>query len=588
MKLFNKSIDHKLFLSSFIVITLAELANTFTCLIDGVMTGRFLGNEAMSAYGLASPYFSIAAIVSGVLMVSCQTLCTTALSRGDREEANKIFSTTMVIAMIGSIVLTLSILLFPNQICAMLGAKGESQALLVDTKNYLMALGSSCPLMVFIAISIPILQLDGAGKKAKMSSLVIAIIDILFDALNVFVLKWGMFGMGLASSLSYVGACIVILSHFRSKDCYFKFSFKYLTRNKIKPIIVGGIPRGIMRLCEAVGPIVLNIMVVSIMGVVGIEALSIQRNIAFLIGTMGWGIAGASMQTTALYFAEKDKEGIGRMLKIAHRYNLIFGIGVSVIVIILSNTIASLYIPTSGEVRDLARIAIIAYALRVFFINFNFITANYAQVIGRIGIAFFGNIASGFAYLLPLTYFFGTKFGSDGFWMGFPLSEALISLTLLLLMIGLNNGKIGGCLLMLNKSFDISNNRRLYFVFKDKSSSLELSKKIQDFSNEIGIDGKRAYKLALCVEEMVMSIFENGFNDGKEHMIEIRISYDVNDIIIRIRDDCELQDLKEKVKNWSEQETDPMRNIGIRLTLAVAKDVSYTSIMGTNNLLITL
>ena len=587
-KLFNKTIDHKLFFSSFLVVMLAELANTITCLIDGILTGRFLGSEAMSAYGLASPYFSIAAIGSGILTVSCQTLCTKALSKGDRERANQIFSTTIIIAFCVSSLLALSIILFPNSFCSLLGVRGESLVLLEETKRYLIPLGASCPLMVLIAVCIPILQLDGAGRKATISSLVIAVVDIAFDLLNIFVLKWGILGMGLASSLSYVGAIIVIINHFRSKDCYFKFSFKYFNKKDCAPIIIDGLPRGIMRLCEGLGPIILNIMIVSVIGVVGIEAIAIQRNVAFLVGTVGWGISGAIMQTTAIYYAERDVSGIKRMLNIAYGYNFIFGIGRTILVVILAPEIVSLYISQPGEINGIATTAVIVYALRVFFINFNFITSNYAQVIGRTGLALFGNTASGFGYLIPLTYILGDQFGGDGFWVSFPTSEILVSITLVIVMLALNKGKIKDCNLMLKDGFAIDNDKRLSFTFTNSTTSLEVSKMVQDFSSEAGVDDKKSFKLALAVEEMIMSTIEHGFDDGKKHMIDVRISYDEEDIILRIRDDCALLDLKEKAKDWEENINDPMDNIGIRLVMGISKNVSYTNIMGTNNLLIVI
>ena len=59
-------------------------------------------------------------------------------------------------------------------------------------------------------------------------------------------------------------------------------------------------------------------------------------------------------------------------------------------------------------------------------------------------------------------------------------------------------------------------------------------------------------------------------------------------VILRLRDNCEKFDLKEQAETWAYDPEHPERNIGIHMIMRVAKDVSYTNTMNTNNLIITV
>ena len=80
----------------------------------------------------------------------------------------------------------------------------------------------------------------------------------------------------------------------------------------------------------------------------------------------------------------------------------------------------------------------------------------------------------------------------------------------------------------------------------------------------------------------------HGFSDGKPHHLDIRVLIKEERIILRLRDDCQKFDLKEKTKKWAFDEAHPEKNIGIRMIMGMANDIAYTNTMGTNNLIITI
>ena len=67
-----------------------------------------------------------------------------------------------------------------------------------------------------------------------------------------------------------------------------------------------------------------------------------------------------------------------------------------------------------------------------------------------------------------------------------------------------------------------------------------------------------------------------------------RITAKGDDLILRVRDDCELFNVREKGDAWKENPDDRTANLGIRMTMAAAKGLKYVNTLGTNTLLITI
>ena len=112
---------------------------------------------------------------------------------------------------------------------------------------------------------------------------------------------------------------------------------------------------------------------------------------------------------------------------------------------------------------------------------------------------------------------------------------------------------------------------------------VSVSRQVQSFCQEKGIDDRRSYFAALMVEEMAGNIVSHGFRkDHKRHSADLRIAYKNQGLILRIKDDCIPFDPSERRKIMDPD--DITKNIGIRMVLSLASDVSYQNIMSLNAL----
>lgn len=186
----------------------------------------------------------------------------------------------------------------------------------------------------------------------------------------------------------------------------------------------------------------------------------------------------------------------------------------------------------------------------------------------------------------------GGLFGINGVWLAFPVGSAvLIAAIVIIAMVRKRSIKIGpDDILGLRTDFGATSENTLWYNITSENPTYTIdAEDIFALCEKHGIDHKKAYRAALCLEEMVMNIIEHGFaSDDKPHSIDVKVVAKGDDIILRVRDDCELFNVREKGESWREDPDNPECNLGIRVAMIEAKDIKYVNSLGTNTLLITV
>ena len=76
------------------------------------------------------------------------------------------------------------------------------------------------------------------------------------------------------------------------------------------------------------------------------------------------------------------------------------------------------------------------------------------------------------------------------------------------------------------------------FELKNDQSELErLCDKCEELGKTIGLSDKSVFEINLALDELFTNIISYGFKDQKEHSIKIDITFDDNQLYMRIEDD---------------------------------------------------
>lgn len=579
---------HKVFINSLGVFMAVEIANSLSKTIDGMITGHFLGTLELAASGLASPYFSIVGILSGILSVGMQSVCSKSMGEGDMEETNRQFSTVALIAFLTSIVVTILGIVFVEPICAGLGASGKDANLLPYTKEYLVALLLGTPALIGFSLLSPIMQLDSDGKRVKYAATGLAIGNIAGDLINVYIFHAGMMGMGLATSFSMVVGFVILLLHFRRKDALFRFSLRNIRVKDIVPVFGIGLPRAARRVCNTLRPILLNRHILYIGGKVAMSAYSVQKSVEGLALIAAYGVSEAVFLISGIYYGEQDRKAISKLFHEVVKYGLMISAGIGATIFLLAPWLAEVYTRDSAQTQGLAVIALQLFALSIPFTTMNESFAAYIQMLRKKTSSMVYLILQKLAVPLAVCYLFTMTMGTYGVFMIITAAE-MFMFFVAVLMVWKENRRFPTKIddfMILPDDFGTSEENAIEISVQSMEQVIGLSIQVEDFCKNHGVNNRKSCFLSLFVEEMAGNVVEHGFNDGKKHGLDIRVLIEEESLILRMRDDCRPFDIKKKLKEMDTE--DICKGAGIRIVLGLADQVSYVNALRTNNLFVVL
>lgn len=585
----DHSIVENVFLKTLFSYVASTLAYSIGPLVDGIVMGNYLGVDSVAAYGMVWPAILVYALIGAIISGGSRNVYTGLVAHGQTEKANKVFTLAMLMNFIVSAILGSLVYLCPDLVARLLGAYGQTAHLADPIIAYLRGFVIGVPFMNAAKILSGYMSIDSDGSRNIVSVIFMTVADVIGDIITVYVIRGGMFALGVTTSAGNIVQFAILMLHFTRKKRILAFIFNKLGKcfRYLKDVIVNGAPSGVTRIASAVAGVLINRMLAQAAGGEHIAAYSVMRSVASLVSMTYLGVADTVWIMSSVYYGEEDQKALNSLQLTAFRTGLTIVCPVAVMLLLFPGFFARLYIgQESQSALGLAReaIRVLAFCLPLYLIVYAY--DDYMMGTGHIRNA---NIFSFFlegGILVPSVYLMIRFFGGRGVWYGVLISLILMMINTVQFIDSMGYGNIFDIKrLLLYEGFGAENGEEMSISASSEVEIMGMSRIAHLFCQENGIDKKRAFNLALCVEEMGMNVLEHGF-DGKPHVIDIRFLIKDEELILRIRDDCRPFNPVERYNLTVEDSEDPMKNVGIRMVMKMARDVQYYNISDTNNLII--
>jgi len=564
--------------------TLSALTVSLCLLIDNIMIGQFLGNNGLAAFILANPILLVIGALGSMLSAGVQVACSKSLGKGSQEETNAGYSSAIVIAAVCSIVFVLAVVFLQVPLARLMGANTEQ--LLSDTSSYMSGFVIGAPASMGALILVPFLQMAGQSNLLIAAVLGMTVADVGFDLLNVVVFHGGMFGMGLASSLSYYVAIIIGGTYFLSKKSTFRFSFARVSVRKIRELLSGGIPTIVGMAASVVLVFVMNKLLLRTGGENAVAAFAVITTLGNASNCISTGTGGVALTLTGILYNEEDQTGLKSLLGLMVRYAFLLGVVVAVLLIIFAPACVSLFMRDTGEGKTMAVLGLRMYAVGLIPCCINNALKSSYQGTGRVKTMELISVLENVVFPALSAIILNLIAGVNGIWLYFLAGEVL-ALIGTLCWIWLRRRKItlrSEDILLLKPEFGVAPDDLLESDITDLNEVMEFSQKANDFCRAHRQSARLGYHLALCIEEMGRNIITHGFSrDSKSHHLSIRLQYKDHRWALRFRDDCGAFDPVTYIP-----EENAKIQMGLRLAMHMADEARYTYSMNLNNLLLVL
>lgn len=569
-----KDLSRKMFRGTMIVLIIAELSGALSSAIDGMIVSRNLSADEMSAFGMSWPYFSIVCIISGIITIGCQELCVKYVAKGKIDKANSIFTVSCIFAVLVSLIITAIGLIKPEWFAVLFGATGNVSNLSPLVSQYVKGLVISAPFWIIFMILTPILQIDSDGKLVRIASVAISVVDVISTIIFVYVLKKGLFFVGLSKSLGFIVGALIALTHFFKKKKIFKFTSDLSEVKALPKLMVEGLPRAVSMIGRTIGPILLNIIIAAC-AAEAMVALSVQRSLSLAFAAAGWGIGGAVLILASLFYAEKNVAELKQTLRFMTEYIMFIVLILTVLGYMLAPQLTNIFISRNSAEYDLAVFAVKFYMLSLPFLAFNVSAASYFQAIKKNVVSIIINFCLECLSLVVFALVLTKMYGEKGFFVSFFVGEVFITLVIVVsgLINYLTHRDNKSSFVFLKNKLNLEKDNYVHKKILSVDDAIEFSKETSEFCKTHNIDSRNAYYLSLCVEEIACDLLEDKPSDKKNFNIDIKVSYIGDHLSLFVRND-----FVETAKRWAgNDEDDAAHDLAVKMVLAAAEDIKYSN-----------
>lgn len=563
---------------------LSLMTNSLSSIINGLLVGNFLEPEAMVALGFVVPMSMLLCGLSTIISGGARVLCGRCKGRGDVKGLDCTFSVSVAMSVILGGVLTVAALCFSVPLARLFGAAGDTTA---ATATYIRGLAFGFIPSIMIPSLMVFLQTGNESNYAFYSAVVLAVCSLVFSFVAITAFELGVFGMGIASSLSQYVAMLFLLRRFRKNKALMKFDFAGIKNDLIRLTVKLGSPAALSMILYSMRNVMLNSIGLRFGGTVSVSALAILNSVGGVFDAFNTGVGAVALMLASVFVGERDFESLRLLLRSTLKIGLLLAAAKVAVIAVFGKGIVLMF-GAEGDIVDEAFGLLLCYGLNM---PVNILMQTLIPPYQSLGRVKYLNVIYIFAaFVIPVGFcllacpIIGTK----AIWLCYFVADFLCLVILTVHSMRKRGHFPRSAEDWLVIEDDFSDGVKLNISVRSIEEIINISEKIIDFCRKNGVRAKESMFCGLCMEEMAVNIVEHGFpkSKRKDNEIDLFMSIDDDGINMRIRDNAKEFDPHVKLQNPDPD--DPCRNVGIRLVSKLASEMNYQSCFGMNVLTIKL
>ncbi|MEE3467579.1 MAG: MATE family efflux transporter [Eubacterium sp.] len=558
------------------------LVQSMTFLVDTVLAGHFLGEEAVAGVAIGLPIIGMMLAVTAMVMQGGYLKMIQCLGKSDTDSYNRIFSITMSLTIFIDL-LFLALCLFGTSILVKIGggAKATAQAAAYGD----LYIKTACLMVLFFAVG-SVFQLVSATfgyqTDRMLSSVVNIVVNVVVSIVAIQFLsdEYKIAGLGIGSAVAAFAQ--MILAFIMMKRKHIKVRFRFYAINK-KNIVDGldclrrGAPASIDSVLDGACSSVVNNIILSVFsnGTSVLALFAMIKTINTVAKPVGRGALYASEPLFGILDGERDNDGICRTFKVSLKWGILFGAIVAAVLIALQYPILSFYgLVGIGDAHlGLILVAISSMALVVPFM-FNAVYESTGHLMLALAVSVIPD-----SILYPiLVALLGKAIGVTGIWIALSFASIPFFIIFYLVFMIIHKKPVVPLarMLVLQKYEDLDTALDISIPIESESVSF-VSEKLQRYFLEKETSSKIAYISALCMEEVAADYIayrkKTGNIKDKSYM-DIKAFRDPDKIEIILRNYDDPYD--PLVIDTDDASRDEFSKIGITMVQKIASDIHYS------------
>lgn len=401
--------------------------------VDGFFVGRYLGEAALAAVSILMPPTMIVAAVANMIATGASVNASMLLGAGEREEASRIFSFSILLIIALSSAAGV-IGFFFAEILVFCLAPNANQEALYQAALYLRTYAVFCPLVpVYFALD-NFLRVCGKQNLSAVIGIVSQLLNVALTFVLIAVLHLGVGAAAFASCASIAVCSVYMLLLFRQKRMDLYYVWGKVELRRYLRIMANGTSGLFGSISASITSIVLNLLLLEYGGVSAVAAFSVIMYVDGVVGMIGFGLSGALQPA----ISHCHGAGLDERVRAIFRRVLIAVIATGIVSFLVmffaGPSIAALFIKAGDDAllkMSAEGIAIFSFSYLVGWVDLCF--SSYFTALDQPARSLAISVCGSLVFPLLARFALTPAFGLTGIWLSWPVAE-LASCTLSLVL----------------------------------------------------------------------------------------------------------------------------------------------------------
>lgn len=416
----------KLLLKFSIPCILSLLISSLYNIVDQIFIGHGVGYLGNGATNVVFPLTLIALSLALFIGDGTGAFLSICLGKEDYESGKRSVGSAITLLIATSVFLTLIYTVNLSHILNTFGATEANMSYAIEYFNYIMI---GIPFFMFATTVNGIIRADGNPGFAMLSMVTGAVINVVLDALFIFVFKWGMMGAGLATSLGQIVSAIVSLTYIFRMNA-FKLSLKDFLPN---PILAKSLPLGISSLITQLSIVITlgftNNALVSYGAMskygsdIPLTSFGIVFKVLQIFISIVVGIAIGAQPIVGFNLGAKKFERIKETYFLMLRAEIILGIVATLTFELFPNQIIGIFGTENALYTEFGVQALRIYLCLIVFSAVQKSSAIFLQSLGKPGLSMSLSLLRDVILIIPLVIILTDRLGVEGILYTAPVAD---------------------------------------------------------------------------------------------------------------------------------------------------------------------
>ena len=398
---------------SYLVVQINLFADTSWC--------SGLGADASSAVSTISPIYWIVSGLGTGLGIGAATAIARYLGRGEKHNADRIASQTVVLSVIIGVVSTPVLFLIVDPAVRMMGAEDIMQS----CRDYIYPQILAGAVIILDGTVSGVIRAEGAAKRSMVVLLVSAAVNMVLDPIFIYVLDLGLTGAGIATAVASTASAALGLWWYARGRLYLTMSFDDMRPRMadLKEILYVGIPRGTESMLISVMSMVQRIFVIACGGTSAAMFYNIPWRFVSLTEVISQAVGSALIPVCSANLGRGDFAKAEQGYRYSYTVTMVVMIAIAAVIFVFADwiIIPFTYSESMAALRPEFVHVLRIYALLIPFMGLIDIGSSILQSLRMAQISMFSSFARNI--LIVVLLFFASSVSLDVIYWSLVASE---------------------------------------------------------------------------------------------------------------------------------------------------------------------